>query len=192
MRVEVEEESQPSLAEYAQIPIAFEVREVVDVVESISHTGRFMLEPRPIGEPYVKNYDDDGGPVAWASRFDVSHWRFFVARSNGVRVGGAAVVMRAPDIEMLGGREDVALLWDIRVAPSVRGRGVGTALMMAVEAWSSAHDAAWIEVETQNVNVPACRFYARHGFVLRGVNPRAYASLPDEIQLLWYKQIRFA
>jgi ribosomal protein S18 acetylase RimI-like enzyme len=66
---------------------------------------------------------------------------------------------------------------------------VGAALVGAVEAWCAAHGAAWIEVETQNVNVPACRFYERTGFTLREVHPHAYANLPNEVQLLWAKRI---
>jgi GNAT superfamily N-acetyltransferase len=90
---------------------------------------------------------------------------------------------------MLGGRADVALLWDIRVAPSSRGRGVGRALLGAAEAWAQSRDARWLEVETQNINAPACRFYERNGFVLRSVDPFAYPSLPTETQLLWYKRL---
>jgi hypothetical protein len=46
-----------------------------------------------------------------------------------------------------------------------------------------------LKVETQNTNAPACRFYARHGFELRVVNRAAYPTLPDEIQLFWYKDL---
>jgi len=187
--VDVEEERTPALAQYARVPIAFTVREVAEVIEAPSGRGAFALRSRVIAQPYVKDYDDDGGPEAWASRFDLSHWRFFVARVAGEQVGGAAVVFRAPDVDMLHGRQDVALLWDIRVAPQMRGRGAGAALVAAVEAWSAAHGAEWLEVETQNVNVPACRFYERMGFVLREVHPHAYTTLPDEVQLLWYKRI---
>ena len=189
MTVDVEEERMPALVGYARVPIAFTVREIADVVGAPPGRGSLVLRPRAIEQPYVKDYDDDGGPEAWASRFDLSHWRFFAARVSGERVGGAAVVFRAPDVDMMHGRQDVALLWDIRVAPQMRGCGVGAALLAAVEAWSAAHGAKWLEVETQNVNVPACRFYERMGFVVREVHPHAYASLPDEVQLLWYKSI---
>jgi GNAT superfamily N-acetyltransferase len=189
MTVDVEDERAFALTEYATVPIAFAVHEVMHVVEAPSGRGTFALQARVIERPYVKDYDADGGPEAWTSRFDLSYWRFFAARVAGERVGGAAVVFRAPDVDMLRGRQDVALLWDIRVAPDVRGRGVGAALVTAIEAWSVAHGAEWIEVETQNVNVPACRFYQQMGFVLREVRPHAYANLPDEVQLLWDKRI---
>ena len=86
-------------------------------------------------------------------------------------------------------RRDVALLWDSRVTPDARGLGIGSMLMAHVEAWAGAHGATWLEVETQDINVPACRFYARHGFVLRAVNRGAYPELPEETQLLWYKRL---
>jgi GNAT superfamily N-acetyltransferase len=187
--VDVEEERMPALAQYAQVPIAFAVREVAEVIEAPDRRGTFALRPRVIEQPYVKDYDDDGGPEAWALRFDLSHWRFFAAGVAGERVGGAAVVFRAPDVDMLRGRQEVALLWDIRVTPAMRGRGVGAALVAAVEAWGATHGAEWLEVETQNVNVPACRFYERMGFVLREAHPQAYANLPDEVQFLWHKRM---
>ena len=178
------------LREYARISIAFEVREVFDVALRPGGSGGFTLTPRPVAAPWIKDYDAiDSGPTAWASQFDVALWTFFGAHIAGQRVGGAAVVFRAPDVDMLAGRPDVALLWDIRVDPGSRGRGVGTALLAAAEAWAAPCGAEWLEVETQNINVPACRFYARNGFVLRAVDPFAYPGLPDEIQLLWYKRL---
>jgi GNAT superfamily N-acetyltransferase len=88
---------------------------------------------------------------------------------------------------MLEGRDDLAVLWDIRVSPEARGRGVGAALFRAAERWAKARGCLHLRVETQNINVAACRFYARQGCVLRAVNRHAYAELPDEIQLLWDK-----
>ncbi|HUQ81793.1 MAG TPA: GNAT family N-acetyltransferase, partial [Gemmatimonadaceae bacterium] len=104
-------------------------------------------------------------------------------------IGGVAVVHRAPDIETLENRDDVALLWDLRVAPDARHAGVGRALMDAVDAWARSHEASWLEVETQNINAPACRFYAANGFELREAHIGAYPGLPNEIQLLWYKPL---
>ena len=44
-------------------------------------------------------------------------------------------------------------------------------------------------VETQNINVPACRFYVHMGSVLRAINCMAYPDLPGEVQLLWCKEL---
>ena len=190
MIVDVVQESQPDLGAYASVPIAFEVREVVDVSTVPPHAGRLGITTRPVATPWLKDYDAmDGGPLGWPARFDLSRWSFFTAWASGVRVGGAALVVRAPDVEMLGGRDDVAILWDIRVAPEARGRGVGRSLLEAAEALATAQGARWMEVETQDINAPACRFYQRAGFALRASNPTAYPGLPNETQLIWYKQL---
>jgi GNAT superfamily N-acetyltransferase len=82
------------------------------------------------------------------------------------------------------------VLWDIRVvAPDVRRQGVGSLLFGAVERWAESRHVRQLKVETQSINLPAHRFYARHGFALRAVDRFAYPQLPDETQLLWYKDL---
>jgi ribosomal protein S18 acetylase RimI-like enzyme len=191
MRVDVCEEPLTTLAEYARVPIAFEVRRVLELTVRDGGLGGFVLTERELIAPYVKDYDALRGehPTVWARRFDVSHWGLLVARAGSQRVGGAVLAWRTPDLDMLEGRADLAVVWDIRVAPSARGRGVGAALFRAAEAWAAARGCPQLKVETQNVNVPACRFYARQGCVLGAINRFAYAALPDEVQLLWYKTL---
>ena len=189
MGVAITRESPESLTEYARIPIAFEVRHVLDV-ESPRDQAGFRVSERDVTS-YMKDYDAlDGGPLSWRSRFDVSQWGFFIARDGAQPIGAATCVFRAPDMHMLDGRDDVSLLWDIRVVPALRGQGVGSALLSEAERWSVERGAMWLEVETQDVNVPACRFYAHHGFELREVNRHAYPELPSESQLLWFKRLR--
>jgi GNAT superfamily N-acetyltransferase len=91
---------------------------------------------------------------------------------------------------MFEGRGDLALLWDIRVAPGHRGRGVGRALFEATEAWALTRGCRELKVETQNINTPACRFYAALGCQLRVVRENAYPECPGETQFLYYKPLR--
>jgi GNAT superfamily N-acetyltransferase len=188
---DIVQKDQSSLVDYATVSIVFEVRETLDVAILSTSGGAIAPARQPVSKPWVKDYDAiDGGPLNWPTRFDLSpHWSFFAAHESRIRVGSATAVHGAPDVDMLAGRSDVALLWDIRVAPSHRGSGVGKALLAAVEAWAAAREATWLEVETQNINVPACAFYERSGFILREINPGAYPELPDETQLLWYKRL---
>jgi GNAT superfamily N-acetyltransferase len=116
-------------------------------------------------------------------------WAIFAAYSERRRVGGAAIVMDSPEIDLLEGRTDVALLWDIRVEPTGRRNGVGSALLAEVERWALERNAVHLMVETQNVNPPACRFYEKQGFGLQSANANAYPAMPNEIQLLWYKTL---
>lgn len=189
MRVEIVQEPVASLAAYAAIPISFLIDRVVDVAPQQDGADRFDLRERPVSNPYVKDYDalDGGGPLGWPARFDVTRWVLLAAFVDGSRVGGAAVALDTP--ELTGNRRDLAVLWDLRIAPPARFRGVGSALFRAAEACAAARDCRQLLAETQNVNVPACRFYARHGCVLRAAHRFAYPGLPDEVQLLWYKDL---
>ena len=191
MTIQIREEAPAALAEYAHVPSAFEVRERLAVEMPDAGLGGLRLVAERIASPYVKDYDADPDhhPTAWPRRFDVTGWGILAARVGTERVGGATTVWGAADVEMLRGRDDLAMLWDLRVAPAWRRRGVGAALFRAAERWATSRGARWLEVETQNVNVAACRFYARQGCVLGAVHRFAYPDLPDEAQLLWYKSL---
>lgn len=191
MTMEVREEPiAAALAEYARVPIAFTVREVLDVDLRDGGLGGLPLSPRVLEAPYEKDYDVlDGGPAGWPARFDLSNWALFAARREGRMVGGAVIAWDTPGVEMLEGRRDLAVLWDIRVAQDARGQGVGPALFRAAEAWAAARGCTRLKVETQNVNVPACRFYARQGCLLGAIHRFAYPDLPHEVQLLWYREL---
>jgi GNAT superfamily N-acetyltransferase len=182
------EEPVSALAEYGGISIAFEVSEMFDVIAEADGCAR--LDVRRVPAPYVKDYDAiDGGPMRWAERFDLSNWGFFSALRDAQCVGRAAVARDTSALEMLEGLSDVALLWDIRVAPFARRRGVGSALFDAVVTWARSRGCLQLKVETQNTNVAACRFYAREGCALRTVQWGAYPALPDEVQLIWFKDL---
>lgn len=180
-----------SVEELARVPISFTVDRVCDVLTSTNGVDRFVLSEHPIETPYVKNYDgiNGEGPKQWARHFDISHWGFIRAASNSRLIGGAVIAFRTAEVTMLEGRDDLAVLWDIRVSPDVRGQGVGSALFDAAESWARARGCRQLKIETQNINVAACRFYERHGCVLEAVNRLAYPQFPDEIQLLWYKNL---
>jgi ribosomal protein S18 acetylase RimI-like enzyme len=90
---------------------------------------------------------------------------------------------------MLGGRDDIAVLWDIRVSPEARGAGLGSALFQATAGWAVARGCEWLKVEPQNVNVAACRFYQKMGCTLGAIDRFAYPDLPGEVQLLWWKAL---
>ena len=191
MTIQIIEESPANLAEYATIPIAFEVREQFVVQPADSGLGGITLHLEPVATLYTKDYDAISGhdPTDWPSRFDMGNWGVFVAMLDGERVGGAVVAWDTPGVDMLAGRADLAVLWDLRVAPGMRGQGVGRALFTHAVQWAQSRGAQWLKVETQNINVPACRFYARQGCVLGAIDEFAYPTLPGEVQLMWYKKL---
>lgn len=189
MQVEVIEEQPPDWRAYGTVPISFTVRAVLDATPRLP--SGFDLVEREVMTPWEKNYDAVGSerPLRWTRRFDVARWGVLVARVEGERVGGAVIVADTPGVDMLEGRADLAVLWDLRVRPEWRGRGIGTRLFHAAEAWSRQRGKTELKVETQNINAAACRFYAQLGCQLRTVNQDAYPALPDEAQFLWYKRL---
>ncbi len=190
------------LWEYGRVSIAFEMRQFFQC-ESVpwepvpgGHvSGGLKLHLRDVPEPYVKDYDAyiGEGPASWRSRFDLSNWCVLTARASdraGVRlIGGAVVAWNSEGVHMLEDRTDLAVLWDLRVQPKYRGKGVGRELFRAAEAWCRSRGCRFLKVETQNVNVPACRFYQRMGCELGAIHRFAYPDLPEEVQLLWYKRL---
>jgi GNAT superfamily N-acetyltransferase len=75
------------------------------------------------------------------------------------------------------------------VHPDYRSQGVGSRLFEHAVQWAQEKNCRQLLVETQNVNVPACRFYARQGCVLGAINRYAYGDALDEVQLLWYRDL---
>jgi GNAT superfamily N-acetyltransferase len=194
MSLEIRQEAPTpaALGEYGRIPIAFVVDRILQVAVADGGLGGLSLTEIAVADPYVKDYDAIAGegPARWAERFDVSNWGLIVACREGARVGGAAIAFRTADLRMPGGRADVAVLWDIRVAPRQRGAGVGSALFRAAERWASARGCRWLKIETQNINAAACRFYQKMGCTLGAIDRFAYPELPGEVQLLWWKALQ--
>ncbi|MBA3652614.1 MAG: GNAT family N-acetyltransferase [Actinobacteria bacterium] len=148
--------------------------------------GGILFGERPVDVVWVKDYDaTDGGPREWASRFDVSNWGLLGAYEDGRRIGGTVIAFGTPNLHRLRGRRDMAVLWDLRVAHDARRLGTGSALFRAAEAWARERGCTALEVETQQVNVPACRFYARMGCSLASVDRYAYPEFTEETQLIW-------
>jgi GNAT superfamily N-acetyltransferase len=183
--VEIVELSASELATYAAVPIAFRVAS--RLVRDVRAATPDALVEAPVVPPFVKDYDAVPGmaPLEWPSRYAMERWGLLVARMEGRVVGGAAV---APGAEVMPERDvevGTAVLWDLRVAPERRGRGIGSALVRAAERWTSAQGYRVLLVETQDVNVAACRFYARMGFRLVSCDEQGYDTMPGEARLIW-------
>jgi len=176
------------LSEYESIPISFEVRSIFELQTPENGLGGIHFVEKPVA-PYIKDYDALGPPHSWLEEFDTANWGFFLALENDLPVGAAAVAWNTNGVNMLEGRSDLAVLWDIRVSPARRGQGLGKTLLDYAANWSRQRGCTMLKIETQNVNVNACRFYAAQGCVLGDIRRYAYRDTPsvaDEVQLNWY------
>jgi streptothricin acetyltransferase len=79
---------------------------------------------------------------------------------------------------------------DIAVAREYRGMGLGRELINAAIQWAKKGGMLGLMLETQDINLAACRFYHRCGFVLGAVDTMLYGNCPnkDEKALFWYMQ----
>lgn len=186
--------STETLMQYGSIPITFEVRSILEPRLREGGAGGFELREVELPGPYVKEYDalPGGRPESWVDQFDLDKWAIFLAEEDNACLAGAAVARDIPGLFPLPGLGSQAVLWDIRVHPAVRGRGIGTRLIQEVVAWARDQGCQRLIAETQNSNVPACRFYARRGFELRAIDRFAYvgeSQTAHEIMLLWQKSL---
>lgn len=85
---------------------------------------------------------------------------------HGTELGFAMVTWR-PSAYHDGG---TALLEELYVRPSVRDRGVGTALLAGMFAWVDGRGIGEVQINVDETDVDARRFYERHGFTNLEVN----------------------
>ena len=191
MEIKIVEETPAVLADYEKVSIAFRVETFFRLELVESGLRGVELTEETVEKPYIKDYDEyeEDRPSRWAERFDLSNWGFFSAFDGAKRIGGAAVAWKTPRLFMLEDRTDLACLWDLRVSPAYRGKSVGKQLFDYSLNWARARNCRLFKVETQNINVPACRFYVRQGCRLGAFNLYAYPESLKEIQLIWYRNL---
>lgn len=174
---------------YDQLPMQVQVTREYAVEPVADGLGGLRLTEKAV-QPYVKNFltGDEATVTNWR-RFDLTNWGFFMAFQAEQPIGAATIAARTPGVNMLAGRNDLAVLWDIRVAPSAQRQGVGHHLFALACAWSRQQGLTQLKIECQTNNVPAIKFYRQQGAVLGGIDRYAYAADPalrHETQLFWY------
>ena len=185
------------LDEYGSIPMSHEVTSLFKV-DSLrgkpgatgEGPGGLSLEEEDVPAPWTKIAAEGADGIEGdPAKYDVSNWAFFLARDDSQPVGGAVVASDTDGVWILDGRDDLAVLWDIRVRSDRKRAGVGKALFERAVEWSRGRGLRQLKIETQNTNVPACLFYASMGCDLRGIVCHAYAArleTADEVMLLWW------
>jgi len=141
-----------------------------DELSDVEHLWR-SLHTHHHGVTQVTLVDDDD--VSWQRRRDwyrgmLTHGEAFllIARDGGTALGYAFVEIRPgpDDTWPIGDR--LAELMSLSVAPEARGRGLGTALMDAVDAELDRRGVRDLEVSVLAGNERARRFYERRGMKL--------------------------
>ncbi|MDD5190613.1 MAG: GNAT family N-acetyltransferase [Dehalococcoidales bacterium] len=184
--IEIRRGDLDDLQVYGEIPIAFLVETVYQVKDN-GLRGIELFEER-VNKPYVRDHDAarGEGPTRWLKRFDMSNWGIFRAFEDDIAVGGAIV---APGAHIGDLDKRFAQLFDIRLVPEKRRGGVGALLFNAVIEYIRGQGCEYLKIETQNTNVPGCKFYAEQGCYLGSIDRHAYIGYPElehEVKLVWY------
>ncbi|KAF2428551.1 streptothricin N-acetyltransferase SatA [Bacillus subtilis] len=127
-------------------------------------------------EPYFKQYEDDEMDVSYIEDEGKVVFLYYVENNCIGR------------IKIRSNWNGYALIEDIAVAKDYRQKGVGTALLHKAIEWAKENRFCGLMLETQDINVSACRFYAKHHFIIGAVDTMLYSNLPtaNEIAIFWY------
>ncbi len=107
-------------------------------------------------------------------------------------VGAMTIAGKTNGLDMLSGRNDACVLWDIRVEDTYKHNGIGQKLLDMGISGAKEDGYSQMIIECQNNNVAACHFYRKQGALLSKVDMYAYyleADIKDEIQMVWYLNI---
>jgi ribosomal protein S18 acetylase RimI-like enzyme len=139
--------------------------------------GRIGYTVRPV-TPYTKRYGPEiYDAQVYIDRPDHAAWLAYV---DG-RLSGQILVQEHWN--------RLAIVWDIAVDPPFRRLGVGRRLMEQAIEWARERGLPGVMLETQNINVAACRLYEACGFCLGGLDGYLYRGIERdsrEIALFWY------
>lgn len=156
------------------IDTTFETETVFDLVAGAR---ALELRERRLERPLRKTYSIAEVFAPWAG------WDHgWVAEADGAIRGFATVEHQAWHQRLV--------LWFLYVAPAWRRRGVGRALLAAVEDHGRALAASHVWLETSNVNVPGVAAYERLGYALCGADSLYYGDyMPGETALYLAKPL---
>jgi len=171
------------LDEYDKIPMRVEISKIYHVNKCGKGLGgiQYSFEEKKV-EPYVYDFTNKDSATGWKK--DFKNWAIFMAFDDEKPIGGTVIAAKTPEIRMLDGREDITVLWDLRVDDRYKHIGIGHNLMTMAINWSRDNGYKQMKIECQNTNIPACRFYEKHGAELCVINENAYGT--DEVMFLWY------
>lgn len=173
---------------YDTIPMRVDVTSHYVLDKINNGLGGILLKEVAV-EKYSRDFAEHAKVTEFREKFDIANWAFFMAFDGELPIGAVTIVSRTADISMLDGRDDMTVLWDIRVSDTYKRQEIGQNLFNLAVEWSRTKGFKQMKIECQNNNVPACKFYHKQGAVLRKIDEYAYyddTDGRDEIQFFWY------
>jgi len=147
------------------LPRPQEPFEIIGKLIPIYDGREWKIEEELFDVPYEKTYPNDTfDPMTY---IDNPNEAAFLAMLDGKCVGSLRVGKRW---------NNNAFIDDLAIDREHRGQGVGTMLMDAAVAWGKEQGPHGISLETQDLNLYACRFYLKYGFKLGGIDRLVYTA----------------
>lgn len=174
--------------QYDRVSMNVDVRTEYQIEKINRGLGGFLLKEINVS-PYVKDLSKYERAVDYEKQFDIRNWGFYMAFDGEIPVGAMTLAARTKGLYMLSGRDDVCVLWDIRVQDGYKHQGIGQSLFDLGVSWAKEQGYQQMIIECQNNNVPACKFYHKQGAVLSKIDEYAYYAeeeVRNEVQFLWY------
>lgn len=139
--------------------------------------GIWSYEEQLYDAPSEIRFPDD--KLDWSTYIDSNEKIVLLAFHEDVCIG---------QIRLVKDWNRFAYIENIAVRSSFRKSGVGHLLLEAAETWAKEQSLVGLSLEAQNDNLIACRFYAKEGFVLGGIDTLKQSANPEiDITLYWYK-----
>ena len=173
---------------YDTVPQNVDVQSEYRVKRVDNGLGGLLLEEVPV-KPYVKDLSVYERATEYEKEFDITYWDFYMAFDDEKPIGAMTIAARTPNLNMLFGRDDACVLWDIRVADAYKHQGIGQKMLDMGIQDARANGYHQMIIECQNNNVTACKFYKKQGALLSKVDMYAYyqeEACRDEVQIIWY------
>lgn len=167
------------IEEYEDIPISWTVKSILKPYPRKCGSIGIELREEKLDHPYEQNLDDIPGnkPTDWQYVYDLTKWKFIVARDEGRMVGGLALT------DMAGGR---VLGHDFRVHPKYRSCGEGIKILDRALKCIRDDGGTQFVTQTQSDNVNTSMMLHSRGHDLVGVSLIAH---PPTAQLIWLKDL---
>ncbi len=173
---------------YDTISMNVPVSSYLEIIKIDNGLGGFKFNEVPVS-PYIKVMGTHANASKYEEQFDLSNWGFIMAFDDDKPIGGAMIASKTDGVNMLANRDDLAVLWDLRVEDDYKHQGIGQNLFNLAVKWSQERNLIQMKIECQNNNIPAIKFYHKQGAILSAIDEYAYYNEPDfkhEIELIWY------
>lgn len=128
-------------------------------------------------QPYDSKYSEDQDLDDYINSDDSAAFLYY----SGVECLGHVRVSSNEEIKF-------ASIDRLIVLENSRGNGIGTELLHAAKEWAHQKEMKGVMLETQDVNLLACRFYLKNNFEIGAVDTKLYSNskFKDETAIFFY------